>query len=96
MSDKPAATPPRVGLFVTCLVDLARPCVGFAAEMVYQQMRRPVHDPPPQRHAAVAIAADDPLQGRLPVGAVGRQPAQKPAKRAPPEPAFHFQPSSAL
>ena len=31
MSDKPAATPLRVGLFVTCLVDLTRPCVGFAA-----------------------------------------------------------------
>jgi L-lactate dehydrogenase complex protein LldE len=24
-------TPPRVGLFVTCLVDLMRPAVGFAA-----------------------------------------------------------------
>ena len=31
MSDNPAATPPRVGLFVTCLVDLTRPSVGFAA-----------------------------------------------------------------
>lgn len=30
MSEKPTA-PPRVGLFVTCLVDLTRPCVGFAA-----------------------------------------------------------------
>src|SRR5215468_1191897 len=26
-----AASPPRVGLFVTCLVDLMRPAVGFAA-----------------------------------------------------------------
>jgi len=31
MSKDPAATPIRVGLFVTCLVDLTRPCVGFAA-----------------------------------------------------------------
>jgi len=31
MSKSPATTPVRVGLFVTCLVDLARPSVGFAA-----------------------------------------------------------------
>ena len=30
-SAQPPATPPRVGLFVTCLVDLVRPQVGFAA-----------------------------------------------------------------
>ena len=28
---KEASAPPRVGLFVTCLVDLFRPSVGFAA-----------------------------------------------------------------
>ena len=28
---KTASAPPRVGLFVTCLVDLSRPSVGFAA-----------------------------------------------------------------
>ena len=31
MSDTQTATGPRVGLFVTCLVDLFRPNVGFAA-----------------------------------------------------------------
>lgn len=31
MSDTPPADAPRVGLFVTCLVDLFRPSVGFAA-----------------------------------------------------------------
>jgi L-lactate dehydrogenase complex protein LldE len=31
VSAKPAAAKPRVGLFVTCLVDLLRPSVGFAA-----------------------------------------------------------------
>lgn len=31
MNDQPRIAPPRVGLFVTCLVDLFRPTVGFAA-----------------------------------------------------------------
>ncbi|MEQ8195513.1 MAG: (Fe-S)-binding protein [Rhodospirillales bacterium] len=31
MSDSALQTPPRVGLFATCLVDLMRPTVGFAA-----------------------------------------------------------------
>jgi L-lactate dehydrogenase complex protein LldE len=31
------ATPPRVGLFVTCLVDLIRPSVGFAAVKLLEE-----------------------------------------------------------
>jgi L-lactate dehydrogenase complex protein LldE len=33
----PSAPPPRVGLFVTCLVDLFRPNVGFAAVKLLEQ-----------------------------------------------------------
>jgi len=31
MTETPTSRPPRVGLFVTCLVDLTRPSVGFAS-----------------------------------------------------------------
>lgn len=37
MPDAPAPERPRVGLFVTCLVDLYRPSVGFAAIRLLEQ-----------------------------------------------------------
>lgn len=36
-ADPTAAAPPRVALFVTCLVDLFRPAVGFAAVRLLEQ-----------------------------------------------------------
>ena len=36
MSESPRK-PPRVGLFVTCLVDLMRPSVGFAAAKLLEE-----------------------------------------------------------
>jgi L-lactate dehydrogenase complex protein LldE len=40
-----APAKPRVGLFVTCLVDLMRPSVGFAAAKLLQQAGCEVHVP---------------------------------------------------
>jgi L-lactate dehydrogenase complex protein LldE len=37
VSSSPAAKKPRVGLFVTCLVDLMRPSVGFAAVKLLEE-----------------------------------------------------------
>jgi L-lactate dehydrogenase complex protein LldE len=37
VDDTASAKPPRVGLFVTCLVDLFRPSVGFAAVKLLEQ-----------------------------------------------------------
>lgn len=37
MSDSDSSSAPRVGLFVTCLVDLYRPSVGFAAVRLLEQ-----------------------------------------------------------
>ena len=37
MDDTASAKPPRVGLFVTCLVDLFRPSVGFAAVKLLEE-----------------------------------------------------------
>ncbi len=39
------ARPPRVGLFVTCLVDLMRPSVGFAAARLLEEAGCTVHVP---------------------------------------------------
>ncbi len=39
---------PRVGLFVTCLVDLFRPCVGFAAVKLLEEARCVVDVPAQQ------------------------------------------------
>jgi L-lactate dehydrogenase complex protein LldE len=39
---------PQVGLFVTCLVDLMRPSVGFAAVRLLEQAGCDVHVPPTQ------------------------------------------------
>ncbi len=39
---------PRIGLFVTCLVDLMRPSVGFAAVRLLEQAGCDVHIPPTQ------------------------------------------------
>jgi L-lactate dehydrogenase complex protein LldE len=45
----PAQSPrPSVGLFVTCLVDLMRPSIGFAAVKLLQQSGCDVHVPPSQ------------------------------------------------
>lgn len=41
----PAPAPVRVGLFVTCLVDLIRPSVGFAAVKLLEQAGCEVHVP---------------------------------------------------
>ena len=43
-----APTPCRVGLFVTCLVDLYRPTVGFAAIRLIEQAGCMVEVPPVQ------------------------------------------------
>ncbi|MEI9995463.1 MAG: (Fe-S)-binding protein [Rhizomicrobium sp.] len=42
------STRPRVGLFVTCLVDLVRPQIGFAAVKLLEQAGCEVHVPPTQ------------------------------------------------
>ncbi len=42
-----SATRPRVGLFVTCLVDLFRPSVGFAAVKLLEQRLRRLPSPEP-------------------------------------------------
>jgi L-lactate dehydrogenase complex protein LldE len=41
-------TTPKVGLFVTCLVDLVRPQVGFAAAKLLERAGCEVHVPPTQ------------------------------------------------
>jgi L-lactate dehydrogenase complex protein LldE len=41
----PATQKPRVGLFVTCLVDLMRPSVGFAAAKLLEEAGCEVHVP---------------------------------------------------
>jgi L-lactate dehydrogenase complex protein LldE len=46
MSDKAAAKTTRVGLFVTCLVDLIRPSVGFAAAKLLEDAGCTVEVPP--------------------------------------------------
>jgi L-lactate dehydrogenase complex protein LldE len=45
---KPAARPRRVALFVTCLVDLFRPSIGFAAVKLLQDAGCTVEVPPAQ------------------------------------------------
>lgn len=45
MSDSPPERRPRVGLFVTCLVDLFRPSVGFAAVRLIEQAGASVEVP---------------------------------------------------
>lgn len=42
------AAPPRVGLFITCLVDLFRPSVGFAAVRLLEEAGCSVEVPPAQ------------------------------------------------
>lgn len=68
MSERTASSRPRVGLFVTCLVDLIRPSVGFAAVRLLEAAGCDVVVPPAQtccgqpaynsgdRRSAVALA----------------------------------------
>ena len=49
---RPAAKRPRVGLFVTCLVDLFRPSVGFAAVKLLEDAGCDGRGPAPRPAAA--------------------------------------------
>ena len=44
MSEKPQRSSKRVGLFVTCLVDLFRPSVGFSAVKLLEKKRDPTDE----------------------------------------------------
>jgi L-lactate dehydrogenase complex protein LldE len=48
MTDTPSQKAPHVGLFATCLVDLFRPCVGFAAIKLLEDAGCTVSVPPSQ------------------------------------------------
>ncbi|MDH4188751.1 MAG: (Fe-S)-binding protein [Betaproteobacteria bacterium] len=47
-SDEEPRADPRVGLFVTCLIDLMRPRIGFAALQLIEAAGYAVHVPPAQ------------------------------------------------
>ena len=58
MADTPATEArPRVALFVTCLVDLFRPSVGFAAVKLLEAAGCAVEVPPATVRAGVSLAA---------------------------------------
>ena len=63
MSDSVAGSPIRVGLFVTCLVDLFRPSVGFAAVKLLEgagcRVEAPAFKPVAAGHAAACHAVDE-------------------------------------
>lgn len=46
MAESPSSRPPRVGLFATCLVDLFRPSIGFAAAKLLEESGCEVVVPP--------------------------------------------------
>ena len=59
--NKDATPGPRVGLFVTCLVDLIRPAVGFAAVKLLEDAWKtaPNHSRPQTCVTEVDIDAED-------------------------------------